>query len=154
MEKMPAACTNSSCPRSRSAARMPTICGFPPEAYRAITPSSSRNCSAADGRSAIRAAPTVSKSTAAFLTSYGVPLSEKLFTYEKNSTVYAQANFGSGSTLNDEAVNLIKDYSGMFTAGGLRVSGVDYMIDRYINTKEGKGKGAKMPTITLNKTFQ
>jgi LEA14-like dessication related protein len=55
---------------------------------------------------------------------------------------------------NGDTKNVINFARNLMDYGNGTPSNVSVKFTPYINTKEGKGKGAKMPTITLNKTFQ
>lgn len=55
---------------------------------------------------------------------------------------------------NGDTKNIINFARNLMDYGNGTPSNVSVKFTPYINTKEGKGKGAKMPTITLNKTFQ
>jgi LEA14-like dessication related protein len=55
---------------------------------------------------------------------------------------------------NGDTKNIINFARNLMDYGNGTPSNVSVRFTPYINTKEGKGKGAKMPTITLNKTFQ
>ena len=57
--------------------------------------------------------------------------------------------FKNGDTKN--VINLARN---MTDYGNGKESNVKVRLTPYINTPNGTGKGAKMPTITLNKTFQ
>ena len=55
---------------------------------------------------------------------------------------------------NGDTKNVINFARNLMDYGNGTPANVSVKFTPYINTKEGKGKGAKMPTITLNKTFQ
>ena len=55
---------------------------------------------------------------------------------------------------NGDTKNVINFARNLMDYGNGTPSNVSVKFTPYINTKEGKGKGAKMPTITLNKSFQ
>ena len=57
--------------------------------------------------------------------------------------------FKNGDTKN--VINLARN---MTDYGNGKESNVKVRLTPYINTPNGTGKAAKMPTITLNKTFQ
>lgn len=55
---------------------------------------------------------------------------------------------------NGDTKNVINFARNLMDYGNGTPSNVAVKFTPYINTKDGKGKGAKMPAITLNKTFQ
>lgn len=55
---------------------------------------------------------------------------------------------------NGDASNVINLARNLMDYGNGKESKVSVKFTPYINTKEGKGKGNKLPAITLNKTFQ
>lgn len=55
---------------------------------------------------------------------------------------------------NGDTKNVINFARNLMDYGNGTPSNISVKFTPYINTKEGTGKGAKMPTITLNKTFQ
>ena len=55
---------------------------------------------------------------------------------------------------NGDAKNVINLARNLMDYGNGQESNVKVKFTPYINTADGTGKGAKLPTITLNKTFQ
>ena len=55
---------------------------------------------------------------------------------------------------NGDAGNVINLARNLMDYGNGTESNVKVKFTPYINTANGTGKGAKLPTITLNKTFQ
>lgn len=55
---------------------------------------------------------------------------------------------------NGDTKNVINFARNLMDYGNGTPSNVSVKFTPYINTKDGAGKGVKMPTITLNKTFQ
>ena len=55
---------------------------------------------------------------------------------------------------NGDTKNVINFARNLMDYGNGTPSNVSVKFTPYVNTKEGTGKGTKLPTITLNKTFQ